>query len=252
MCSPFHRFAASSRRSTSGAFTFTTIFESKSRPGVHVEVRVCRTGEAVRAGMRASSIRVDRPVERQGAAGHAVDDRLRLGLDERDAPELRRVEGLPARSRRAGPWTDQDRTYVRFWLARSVGGVDPLSELRQHRHRDIRLFLEQLLEVHPRDREAAHRCLGPDARVPRVIGEERELAEELPRSQLPGPPVRASAPRRSPPRARTSPSPADPPRPAPSPRAPRTRSTARRCAARCDRAGPRRAGSPGACRCPSR
>jgi hypothetical protein len=32
MRSPFQRFAASSRRSTSGAFTFTTIFDSKSRP----------------------------------------------------------------------------------------------------------------------------------------------------------------------------------------------------------------------------
>ena len=32
MCSPFHRGAASSRRNTSGAFTLTTIFVSKSRP----------------------------------------------------------------------------------------------------------------------------------------------------------------------------------------------------------------------------
>ena len=32
MCSPFQRLAANSRRSTSGAFTFTTILVSKSRP----------------------------------------------------------------------------------------------------------------------------------------------------------------------------------------------------------------------------
>ncbi len=32
MCSPFHDFDPSCRRSTCGAFTFTTIFVSKSRP----------------------------------------------------------------------------------------------------------------------------------------------------------------------------------------------------------------------------
>ena len=32
MCSPFHRLARSSLRSSSGAFTFTTILLSKSEP----------------------------------------------------------------------------------------------------------------------------------------------------------------------------------------------------------------------------
>ena len=43
--------------------------------------------------MTASSVRVDRVVERQTVSGDVVDDRFGLDLDERDAPELRGVEG---------------------------------------------------------------------------------------------------------------------------------------------------------------
>jgi hypothetical protein len=45
--------------------------------------------------MGASPVRIDRPLERQELAGDVVDDRLRLDLDELDAPKLRRVEGPP-------------------------------------------------------------------------------------------------------------------------------------------------------------
>jgi hypothetical protein len=49
---------------------------------------VRRPGEAIDARMRAPAVRVDRPRERQRSPGHVVDDRLRLSLDELDAPKL--------------------------------------------------------------------------------------------------------------------------------------------------------------------
>ena len=48
--------------------------------------------DTVAAGMTATPIRVDRPVEREVVPGHVVDDRLALGLDELHPPELGRVE----------------------------------------------------------------------------------------------------------------------------------------------------------------
>src|SRR5216110_2022578 len=51
---------------------------------------------AVGAGMTASSIRIDRPVEREELPGNVVDDRFRFYLDELDTLELRGVEGPPA------------------------------------------------------------------------------------------------------------------------------------------------------------
>ena len=65
--------------------------------------------------MGAPSVRVDRPVEGKPAAGHAVDDRLRLDLDALDATELRRVE-RPAGDleERLGGHGGETRTYVRF------------------------------------------------------------------------------------------------------------------------------------------
>ena len=60
--------------------------------GVHVEIGVGRPGEAVDARVRAAAVGVDRPVERHRAARNAVDDPLRLDLDELDPAELRRVD----------------------------------------------------------------------------------------------------------------------------------------------------------------
>jgi hypothetical protein len=49
--------------------------------------------------MRAAPVGVDRPVERHGPAGNAVDDALGLDLDELDPAELRRVDVPPAISK---------------------------------------------------------------------------------------------------------------------------------------------------------
>ena len=57
--------------------------------GVHVEVLVRRTGEAVRAGVAASPVRVDRVAERDGRAlGHLVDDAAGVDVQELHAAEL--------------------------------------------------------------------------------------------------------------------------------------------------------------------
>jgi len=67
---------------------------------------------------------------------------------------------------------------------------NPGRELRKHRQGDLGILVEELLEVAPRDREALHRGLGSDPGVPRLIGEEGQLTEELPRPQVPGSAVR--------------------------------------------------------------
>src|SRR6185436_9486753 len=54
-----------------------------------------RSREAVDARVHAAPVRVDRPVEREVAARHAIDDGLRLDLDALDPPELRGVERPP-------------------------------------------------------------------------------------------------------------------------------------------------------------
>src|SRR5687768_17156201 len=71
-----------------------------------------------------------------------------------------------------------------------MGRVDPLSELRQHGDCDLRLLLEQSLEVDTGDRQTTNGRLGPDPSLPRLVREQRELAEELPRAQLPRAAVR--------------------------------------------------------------
>src|SRR5262245_4889019 len=50
------------------------------------------TGRAVHTRMGATSIRIDRPLEREEVARDAVDDRLRFDLDALDPTELWRVE----------------------------------------------------------------------------------------------------------------------------------------------------------------
>src|SRR5687768_14706096 len=95
MCSPFQRRARSSRRSTWAALTLTTIFVSKSRPA-SMSMYVCVVlAKQKGAGMAAPPIWVDRPIERQVVARDAVDDRLRLDLDEFESAESRRVETGP-------------------------------------------------------------------------------------------------------------------------------------------------------------
>ena len=66
--------------------------------------------------MRATSVGIDGPVERQVAARHVIDDRLGLDLDELDAPEMRGIEGPSAKleeSVAAHAFLQPTRTYVR-------------------------------------------------------------------------------------------------------------------------------------------
>ena len=63
--------------------------------GVHVQERVRRASEAIDARVGAPSVGIDRPVERHRPAGDAVDDTLRLDLDELGPAELRRVDVTP-------------------------------------------------------------------------------------------------------------------------------------------------------------
>ncbi len=56
---------------SSGALTLTTTLESKSVPGVQVQVGVGVAGEAVHAGVSAAAVRVDRPAERPSGTPRA-------------------------------------------------------------------------------------------------------------------------------------------------------------------------------------
>ena len=60
--------------------------------GIHIQIGVGRSREAVHARVGAASVGVDRPVERH-PAGHLVDHRAGFHLDARDPTELGRVEG---------------------------------------------------------------------------------------------------------------------------------------------------------------
>src|SRR5262245_27505116 len=73
--------------------------------------------------------------------------------------------------------------------ARDLGAVDLGHEApregAQHRQRDCRLVLEQLLELHAADGEAEHRRDGPDPGAARcIVDEPAQLAEELPGAEL--------------------------------------------------------------------
>ncbi len=64
---------------------------------------------------------------------------------------------------------------------------DPAGEHREHRDRDVGFGLEDRGEVAPRHREAADGRRRLDARGPRhARGEDRQLAEELPRLERDG------------------------------------------------------------------
>jgi hypothetical protein len=64
--------------------------------------------------MAASSVRIDRPVERQVVAGDVVDDRLGFRFDERDPAELRGVKGSAAELEELVCHLKKYRTYVRL------------------------------------------------------------------------------------------------------------------------------------------
>jgi len=82
--------------------------------GVHVHIRVRYARKAVSARMRAASVGIDRPVEREVGPGDVIDDRLGLDLDELDAPEVRGIESAAAKLEQLLTLhSPQHRTYVR-------------------------------------------------------------------------------------------------------------------------------------------
>jgi hypothetical protein len=93
MCSPLHRFALQLLGKQVGCVDLYDDLALEVASRVHVHVGVGDASKTKFARMGTSPIRVDRPVERQVVAGDVVDDGLRLGLDELDPAELRRIEG---------------------------------------------------------------------------------------------------------------------------------------------------------------
>src|SRR5919197_696318 len=63
--------------------------------------------------MGASSIWIDRPIEREELSGDVVDHRFRFDLDELDPSELRGVEGPPADLEQGLPfhWSRIEHTF---------------------------------------------------------------------------------------------------------------------------------------------
>jgi len=104
---PAHRELASSARTRSTAFTFTTILRSKTSP-TEVEVGVAGPGEAVAAGVRAAPVGIDGPLERHAAGtDDAIDDCAGVDVEELHPPELPRSdvtldEGLVGKKRLLG------------------------------------------------------------------------------------------------------------------------------------------------------
>src|SRR5262245_22957824 len=174
MPSPFHRLAASWRRRTSGAFTFTTIFVSKSRPAF-ISRNVC-VGRAKQYTQEWVHPRYGLIVQLNGRKFPGTLLMIDFASDSMNV--MPRNSGV-SNCRRAISKSCSIRLRIEHMFdsrkARLVGRVDPVRELRQHRDGDLRLLLEQLLEVLPGDREALHHRLRLDPRVPRMVGEQRQL-----------------------------------------------------------------------------